>query len=166
MPQRTAEEWQAAAVRVLEDGPITVSHAAKLVPAANSHGYASASSLVRWIVHGKRGVFLDGARITGKTWWTSKAALARFWAGLAAREAGRYPEPGTVETPKQRETRGQADMRALEAFWNNRARETAEKEAERRRASSEACRREKAERERRHARQLAAKKMLQPMNGV
>jgi hypothetical protein len=114
--RRTADEWAAAAARIRADGPITVCKAAQLVPASNRHGYASASTLVRWIVHGKRGVKLDGARLTGKTWWTSEAALNRFWGDLAAREEGRRPEPGSGETVRQRESRAEAANRELAAL--------------------------------------------------
>jgi hypothetical protein len=114
--RRTIDEWQAAAARIQADGPITVTRAARLVPASNRHGYASASTLVRWIIYGKRGVRLDGSRLTGKTWWTSAKALERFWADLSAREAGRVPEPGSGETIRQREARAEADCRALTAL--------------------------------------------------
>ena len=39
--RRTAEDLEIIAARILADGPITVSKAAKKVPADNEHGHAS-----------------------------------------------------------------------------------------------------------------------------
>jgi|SRR5262245_20271825 len=84
LPELTPDERRAASARIRADGPITIAAAAKFVP--TSHGIASPDTLWRWIVIGKRGVRLDGARLVGKTWWTSRQALERFWDELAAAE--------------------------------------------------------------------------------
>jgi len=84
LPDLTIEERLATLHRIRADGPITIAEAAKFVP--TSHGIASPDTLWRWIVIGKRGVRLDGARLVGKTWWTSRQALDRFWDELAAAE--------------------------------------------------------------------------------
>lgn len=86
--QRTADELAEVAARIQAEGPLKVSRAAKLVPADNRRGHVGASVLVKWILAGKRGVRLEGARFSGKTWWTSAAALARFWGALAAADLG------------------------------------------------------------------------------
>ena len=109
--RRTRDELAAIAARIHEEGPLPVSKAAKDVPADNRRGHASASTLVKWIVAGKRGVRLEGTRISGKTWWTSRAALARFWGALAAVEEGRRVDGG--ETPREREARAEAADREL-----------------------------------------------------
>lgn len=114
MSRRTALDWQEAAQRVREDGPIPVSKAAKLVPADNPHGHASACTLVRWIVRGKRGVYLDGARLAGKTWWTSAGALERFWAALAARETWAVDEQRERGTMREWQARADAAGRELD----------------------------------------------------
>src|SRR4051812_12272111 len=87
-------DWQRIAERITAEGPLAVSAAAKLVKAERGQrGHCSASSLVRWIVAGKQGVFLDGVRMAGETWFTSKAALVRFSAQLSEVSAGNVPAP-------------------------------------------------------------------------
>lgn len=82
-------DWHAAAERVMVEGPLRVCDAAKLIPAARGRrGHCSASTVVRWIKHGKKGVLLDGVMLGGTTWHTSLAALARFGAALSALESG------------------------------------------------------------------------------
>src|SRR5262249_16805072 len=78
-------DWKAIADRIMSEGAIPVSKAAKLIVAEKGriHPYPSSSTLVRWIVRGKRGCFLDGCQLSGETWFTSKQALVRFAAGLS-----------------------------------------------------------------------------------
>src|SRR5690348_5243239 len=104
MRPRNPEDLAELADRIKAEGPLPVAKAAKLVPADNRRGHVGAGVLVRWIVHGKRGVRLEGARFSGKTWWTSAAALARFWGRLAAAETARQDAP-RAETWREREAR-------------------------------------------------------------
>lgn len=110
---RTAVELAEVAARIRVEGPLKVSQAAKLVPADNRRGHVAADVLVRWIVHGKRGVRLEGARFSGKTWWTSEAALERFWGSLAAADQGRERGPTCREVDREREA---AEMEADALF--------------------------------------------------
>lgn len=88
--QAGERDWGLIAERLLAEDPIPVTKAAKLAPCANSRrGYCSANALVGWILRGKKGVFLDGYRGAGKAWWTSAAALRRFFAELSRVEADR-----------------------------------------------------------------------------
>lgn len=77
MPDR----WTEAVARLSSESLITTAEAAKLV--RSTSGATSPGTVTRWIVHGKRGVFLDGMREAGKAWFTSREALARFWAALS-----------------------------------------------------------------------------------
>lgn len=113
--QRSRYEIELAVERVRADGPIPASQAARKVPANNRHGYASVDTVVRWITKGKRGVYLDGALLSGKGWWTSEAALARFFAALAAAAA---PGPGLLGgmTVREWEARAEREGRELDAL--------------------------------------------------
>jgi hypothetical protein len=96
---RPARDWEAIAIRIRAEGPIPVSQAAKSVKAERGRrGHVSASTLVRWILNGKEGVFLDGIRLSGETWYTSEAALARFAAALSSGSAARVPGETTSAT--------------------------------------------------------------------
>lgn len=56
-----------------------------LVPLADLVGHANASerSLIRWIIEGRKGVYLDGLHRPGVGWMSSRAAVARFLVGQA-----------------------------------------------------------------------------------
>lgn len=110
--RRSPEQWAAIAARIQQEGPISVCHAARLVPTAKG-SKASPSTLVRWIIHGKKGVFLDGARLTSKNWWTSRAALERFWGELSDSEAWRRQDAAEAPTITQWEERARAADREL-----------------------------------------------------
>jgi hypothetical protein len=115
--QRTANDLAEVAARLRAEGPLKVSVAAKLVPADNRRGHVGAGVLVRWIVAGKKGVRLDGARFSGKTWWTSVAALERFWGSLAAADVAQVVAAGSRETWREREAReAEAEREADELF--------------------------------------------------
>ncbi|HEY1191323.1 MAG TPA: hypothetical protein VGE74_27055, partial [Gemmata sp.] len=107
------ERLQEAAARVLADGPVPLCQLAKLVPEdrPGRRGHVSAGALVRWITKGRSGVRLDGARLSGKGWCSSVAALARFSAELAAKELGEEPE---VSAPCERERRAKAACAELD----------------------------------------------------
>jgi hypothetical protein len=63
---------------------ISLAQAAKLIPPTRQGKPVHASTLVRWILHGVRGVRLEAARLGGR-WVTSHEALDRFSAALTAR---------------------------------------------------------------------------------
>ncbi len=86
MQTATVSTRQAGAARVMDEYPIPVSQAATLIPANTHTGHASVTTLLRWIIRGKRGVRLDAAKIKG-VWHTSLAAIERF--RNASREAER-----------------------------------------------------------------------------
>lgn len=94
-------DWSADAERLRRD----VENGDELVPVGRLRRYAGGagpSALVRWIVTGKRGVTLDGTRGPGKTWLSTRSAVVRFSATLAAIQAGRPP---VAEPPAGRERR-------------------------------------------------------------
>jgi len=76
-----SRNFEAIAQRLSREELLTVAQAARFVPRLRGQRTAP-STLIRWIIHGKRGVYLDGIRLSGKTWWTSAAAVARFTAAL------------------------------------------------------------------------------------
>lgn len=102
--RRTADHMAEMAARIKAEGPLKVSQAARLVPSDKPNGVGP-GVLVRWIREGKKGVRLDGARFSGKTWWTSVAALERFWGAVAAAEAGQVVPAGQRESWVERERR-------------------------------------------------------------
>jgi hypothetical protein len=76
-------DLQQIAERLRREGLMPISRAAKLVQARRGRrGHVSTSTLIRWIVKGKAGVFLDGILFADEGWWTSAAALWRFAAQL------------------------------------------------------------------------------------
>jgi hypothetical protein len=91
--------WKEIATRLQAEQMLRVSQAARLVPSHGRRGYCSANALVAWIVKGKRGIFLDGVRAAGKTWWTSAEALARFLAALSEQEAQRRTGAARIAVP-------------------------------------------------------------------
>lgn len=121
----TDRDWTAIAERLQADasGIVPVSKAARFVPTDRGRrGYCSANALVSWILRGKRGVFLDGLKGPGKSWWTSREAIARFLVELSARAAGKYragqPGVGVFEPPRverERLKRARAAMAELGA---------------------------------------------------
>jgi hypothetical protein len=91
-------DWPAITARVLAEDPQPVAKIAKDLPSPAGEGHLTPGIVVRWILKGKGGVFLDGYRGPGKSWWTSKAAVARFFAGLSSGTASKRstlppPEP-------------------------------------------------------------------------
>jgi hypothetical protein len=63
--------------QVRSEGLVSLDEACFLFPVNNRRGHVSASTLMRWIVSGKKGVRLEGARKNGR-WHTSLAAVSRF----------------------------------------------------------------------------------------
>ncbi len=116
---RTRDELETAAARVIADGPVPLRRLARLIPCERGREARTATSgaLVRWITRGKRGVYLDGARLAGKGWCSSTAALARFSAAVAALELG---EMITVAGPTERDRRTRAADAELERLRTGR----------------------------------------------
>jgi hypothetical protein len=122
-------DWPAIAGRLLNEGLISLSEAAKLLPPARRRNggvrHCSAAALMRWILGGKRGVYLEGCRGTGKTWWTSRPAVIRFLAALSGREVAAHEATDKlVPTPageRDQVSRGQAAMAILERLRKKRA---------------------------------------------
>jgi hypothetical protein len=99
-----SRDFEAIAQRLAEEDLLTVAQAARHVPRLRGKR-TSPSTLIRWIIHGKRGVYLDGVRLSGKTWWTSAAAVARFTAALTRASVGglvRAAEQMASESPAGR----------------------------------------------------------------
>jgi hypothetical protein len=105
-------DWPAIAARIQAEGPIPISEAAREVRAERGRrGHVAAFTLLRWIVYGKRGVFLDGIQLSGETWYTSRPALLRFAAELSAKAVGDDSPAGLADL-KRSDERGRAMLRA------------------------------------------------------
>lgn len=78
---KTKPDFTAMSSRLHSEQLIRISQAAKLVPSPRGTP-TNPSTLVRWILRGKRGVRLDGVLLSGDCWWTSRQALERFSAEL------------------------------------------------------------------------------------
>jgi hypothetical protein len=46
-----------------------------------------ASSVYRWVIAGKAGVKLEAIMASGSGWYTSREALARFWAAVSEKKS-------------------------------------------------------------------------------
>lgn len=68
---------QGAAARVRTERPIDLATAARSFTLGERLAPLSVPTLLRWIIHGKRGVKLEAVRIRGR-WHTSIAAMTRF----------------------------------------------------------------------------------------
>jgi hypothetical protein len=102
--------------RIREEGPLSATEAARRVPNARGrHPHVSRSAVIRWILRGKYGVRLEATMLGGESWYTSQAALDRFFAAISARELERHGERSSVPAlPLDRERRAAAAVRELE----------------------------------------------------
>jgi hypothetical protein len=118
----TERDWEAIAARLETEDPLPVTRAAKLCKVDNRRGHCSANAVVGWILRGKKGVFLDGYRGAGKAWWTSAAAIRRFYAALSAAEADRsrrarkQPETVPFDSPAARHREAEKAKEKLRAM--------------------------------------------------
>src|SRR4051812_46018267 len=80
----------ATIVKLLEEGAIPVHDLVALLPPETGKRRRP-ETLVRWIVHGKKGIRLEGFCGGGKGWYSSKQALARFFAALTEKRVGTQP---------------------------------------------------------------------------
>lgn len=80
---------------------LSAPQAARLMPRARGRP-VRAATVAGWIERGKRGVRLHGVRGPGKTWWTTRSAIARWLAELTALELSQTPDPtpGLLELAK------------------------------------------------------------------
>jgi len=113
------EELEELAARIIAEGPVRVAEVARRCPADRGRrGHVSADAVVRWIRHGRRGVRLEGCRLSGKGWCSSWPALARFSAALEAAAGG----TAAVVAPQQRERRARGAAAELDALRGHRQR--------------------------------------------
>jgi len=97
--------------------PLALAQAAKLIPPTRLDRPVHVSTLVRWIVHGVRGVKLEAARVGGR-WVTSREALERFSAALTAQHLP-LSGPGRASTKEisnehhRRQERVEQELTAL-----------------------------------------------------
>lgn len=68
------------------EAALSLAQAAKLIPPTRQGKPVHVSTLVRWILHGVRGIKLEAARIGGR-WVTSHEAIERFSVALTAQHA-------------------------------------------------------------------------------
>ena len=104
--------WQLIAARLERDGELlTTTQAAKLIPAHRGRrSHISTQCLVRWIVHGRHGIYLDGVK-TGAAWSTTRQAVIRFLA-QCSEQAEPEPMPDTLAQRERIAKQVLARMRA------------------------------------------------------
>lgn len=117
--QQTSSSSPDAIAHLFDESPITVAEAAKLLP-TNRGKKRHLSSVVRWILHGKEGVRLEGFR-AGETYFTTKQALARFFSMLTAKRRG-DPLPLTPVQKKVDIEAGIQKMRKIAGFKTDKRR--------------------------------------------
>lgn len=110
-PPAASRDWAAIAARLAGEPPLSLTQAAAMLPRVAGRK-VSASTLWRWVMHGKRGVYLDAIRGHGNGWWTSSAALERFRVALSALADGERVK--VFESVSDWERRAQAAAEALE----------------------------------------------------
>lgn len=76
---------------------ISPAEASKLVPPNRLDRPVHVSTVVRWILHGVRGVRLEAVRIGGR-WATTEEAMSRFSAALTAKYAVASDEPAASKS--------------------------------------------------------------------
>lgn len=92
----------------LDEQPICLKEATRLLPSLRCSRRIHVSTLHRWSRKGVKGVRLETIRVGG-THCTSIAALERFFARLAQREGG-TPDPDRPAPPERRvRTAGRRD---------------------------------------------------------
>jgi hypothetical protein len=91
--------------------PLSLAQAAKLIPPTRQDKPVHVSTLVRWILHGVRGVQLEAVRVGGR-WITSREALERFSAALTAKHIS--PPNRTTTTSRQDSARHQRQQERVE----------------------------------------------------
>lgn len=99
--KRSPQEWLDVVKAITDEGPLSLPQAAQLVRARSKSGHASVNTLMRWILNGYRGVFLEGCRLNGQQWSTSKQAILRFQAAqtdLRVTRAARRLAPHEAKT--------------------------------------------------------------------
>lgn len=107
--------WSTITERVRSETVLSAAKAAKLIPSDRSRrGHVSIDAIVKWILNGKRGVFLDGFKAGGKAWFTSKEAIDRFIAALSEVEAGRAAPTLADASPSELQRRASKAMTAWE----------------------------------------------------
>jgi hypothetical protein len=87
---RDKPDFVAAAQRLSQEKLYSLAEIAQFIPRCRGKKVHT-SSIYRWIMHGKNGVRLDGVQASGSGWFTSREALARFWAGVSEKR---------LETPR------------------------------------------------------------------
>lgn len=94
--------------RLIDEGAETVASLAMAFPATRGAPRRS-DTLVRWIRHGLHGgsVKLEGFVGPDGAWWSSKKALARFFAARTG------TTPQAVPTDAERKRRAEAAARAM-----------------------------------------------------
>lgn len=75
----------AVAARLMDEGLLSLVQIAAFLPPVRGKR-VSTSSVFRWITKGKHGVKLEGIRLHGGGYFSSKAALARFAAAVTQAE--------------------------------------------------------------------------------
>ena len=103
-------DLEEAIERLITEGLASLSQAARLLPAVRGRRRHS-STIHRWIVRGKRGVHLEGFQGADGTWWTSRPALARFFAQLTRQNLA---TPTVLPGEAARQARAAAARAALE----------------------------------------------------
>lgn len=103
-------------IKLNEEGVISLTEAARLVPSGREGRPVNVSTLYRWALKGVGGVRLDAVRI-GSRWYTSKEALQRFTERLTTQslpeEEEQKPSP---RTPTRRKAEQENVQRQLKEY--------------------------------------------------
>ena len=97
---------------ILSEKLISLVEAAKRLPPGRNGKPTHVSTILRWILHGIRGVKLEAVRCGGR-WVTSEEALARFMQRLTPDLQNDAPAP---RTPAQRQRASEVAGRELDAL--------------------------------------------------
>jgi hypothetical protein len=78
------------------ESPLSLAQAARIIPPTRLDKPVHVSTVVRWILHGVRGVRLEAVRIGGR-WITSQESLERFSAALTTKHNASRMEPAATQ---------------------------------------------------------------------
>jgi hypothetical protein len=112
LPRPTRAELDDIAARLIGEELLSLAQAARLFPPCRGRR-VHPTTLHRWHAEGKRGVRLDAMPGAGKGYVTSRAAVARFLAGVAAAGQG-APDAPDPQTARRRAR----EARRLDRVWD------------------------------------------------
>lgn len=92
MQSECSKRFQEAASRLSKESLLTLVQASAEMDKVHGRRI-STHALRRWILTGRKGVYLDAIRLSGRSFLTSREAIFRFGAALAESESKPVPVP-------------------------------------------------------------------------